>query len=79
MLVAFRDAVMSKAKLSTGCSLASLPLLPITPFRFKVAFIIFQSEASRLACELGISPENLDIFNFALLVTFFKNMAPIII
>ena len=49
---------------------------------FKVAFIYFKtSEAvlqaglykakfSRRVCELEISPENLDIFNFATLVTF---------
>jgi len=62
---------MSEVKLSNDCfSLASLPLLPLTPFSFKVAFIIFQSEASRRACKLEISPKNLDIFNFALLVTF---------
>ena len=55
---------------------APLPLLPLTllaPFcsqlrvkRSKSSFRLFQSEASRRACELEISPENLDIFSHSL-------------
>ena len=57
-LVAFQEVVANEVKLSAR---------PLTLFRFEVAFIYFKA---KLLGELEITPENLDIFNFATLVTF---------